>query len=128
MVKINQCALTGRVKGIYDKDSKSFVVKRGKTKNDKKYQTFEIAVAKKDKDGNWTNGAGIRVTLYGDTKVEEKQEIGVIGSFEPNNYEKDGKTVYGSSFVAFETFTPLAWDSKSESPKAKAEDDNPWDD
>lgn len=131
MVKIGQCALSGYVKGLWDKDSKSFVIKRGKTKNDKRYQTFEIGVSKKDKDGKWTNGQGIRVTLYGDTKVEDKQKIGVIGSFEPNNYEKDGKTVFGNSFVAFELFEPLEWKSenqeKSTSNKAKEEeDDNPW--
>jgi hypothetical protein len=127
--KIGQCYLTGTVNGVWDKDSKKFVIKRGKTKNDKKYQVFTIATAKKDKDGKWTNGKGIRVTLFGDTKVEEKMKIGVIGSFEPNVGEKDGKEVkYDDSFVSFEMFEPSSWDSKSETKPKEDEDDNPWND
>ena len=124
--KIGQTYLTGRVKGIYDKDSKSFKIKKAKTKNDKKYQVFEIAVSKKDQDGNWTNGQNIRVTLFGETPVADKQAIGLIGSFEPNNYEKDGKTVYGLQFTAFEIFEPASWDSKQESKPKDEKEDNPW--
>lgn len=125
-LKQGQSAISGTVNGVWDNDTKKFVIKRGKTKNDKKYQTFTIATAKKDKDGNWINGKGIRVTLFGDTKVEEKMKIGVIGMFEPNVGEKDGKAIkYDDSFVAFEMFEPASWDSKPEA-KKEEESDNPW--
>ena len=130
MIKIGQTAITGRVSGLWDKDSKSFKITRGKTKSDKKYQIFEISVSTK-KDDVWVNGKGIKVMLMGDTKVDDKQEIGLVGRFQADNYTtKDGKEVRGNIFMANaeDMFTPLKWDSKSEAKPKQEEDENPWND
>ena len=130
-LRAGESGITGYVAGVYNKESNGFSIKRGKTKNGKKYQVFAIKVSSKDKDsGEWTNGKNIEVMLFGDTKVEEKQLIGLVGRFVPNNYEnKDGKTVYGSQFLAFEDgiFTPDSWGKKETKKEAPVEeDDNPW--
>jgi hypothetical protein len=127
-VKSNTIAVAGYVSGIWDNESKSFKIRRGKTKNDKKYQIFEIKVASKDKDsGSWTNGKGLKVMLWGDEKIEDRQEIGILGKLTPDNYEnKDGKEIRGLMVMAFETFVPDAWDNKeskgSESSSQKEEE------
>ena len=123
MLKIGQIAITGKVSGLWNKDNRTFEVKRGMTKNGKKYQIFDISVSSKDQEGNWTNGKGIKVMLWGETKVEHGSNIGLVGRLQPDNYEnKDGKTVYGNMINAFDTdmFEPEAWDKKP-----KAEDDKP---
>jgi hypothetical protein len=51
--------------------------------------------------------------LWGDEKIEDKQEIGILGKLTPDNYEsKDGKEIRGMMVMAFETFTPDAWEKK----------------
>ena len=130
-IKIGESAISGRVGGVWSAQDKKFVIKRGKTKNDKKYQVFSVKVASKDKDsGTWTNGKDIEVMLYGETKVEEGQDIGLLGKFQPNNWEKDGKEMRGNQFIAFEDgiFTPDSWDSNTENPEPEEEepDEMPW--
>lgn len=131
MVKVrnNEIAVAGRASGLWNKESRAFEVKRGMTKNGKKYQIFEMSVSKKDQEGNWTNGKGLKVMLWGDTKVDHNQSIGILGKLEPDNYEnKEGKTVYGLQITAFETFEPDAWESGNSQSKAEAKDDEmPWD-
>jgi len=131
-VKSNQCALSGYVGGIWDKASSSFQVKRGATKNGKKYQIFEIKVSSKDKEtGSYTNGKGIKVMLWGEVPIEAGQEIGIVGKFQPDNWTpKDSeKEVRGNMFNAFadDIFTPDSWDSSNSEPKEEvAEDEIPW--
>ncbi len=129
-LKVGQCAISGKTSGIWDAETKSFKIKRGSTKKGDKYQIFEVAVATK-KDDKWINGKGIKVMLMGTVKVEDKQEIGIVGRFQADNYtSKDGKEVRGNIFMANadDMFTPLAWDSKGESKPKVEEDDNPWND
>lgn len=133
MLKIGLSAITGTVKGIYSKDGS--YIKRGVSKNGNKYQIFELPVSSKDMEGNWTNGQSIKVMLSGDKKVEEKQAIGLVGRFQPDNYtNKDGKEIRGMKFVANveDLFTPDNWEKKQEEPaKPKKaayveEEDNVW--
>lgn len=133
-IRAGESAISGYVGGSWDNTSKSFKIKRGKTKNDKKYQVFTVKVSSKDKDsGKYTNGKDIDVMLFGETKVEEGQLIGLIGRFTPNNYDnKEGKEVRGNQFMAFEEgiFTPDSWDKKESIKKTEPEQDNseeePW--
>ena len=115
-IKAGQSAITGYVGGVWDKDSKSFKIKRGKTKTDKKYQLFSVKVSQKDKDsGTYINGKDIEVMMFGDTKIEDGTLIGLLGKFTPSNYKnKDGKEVRGNQFLAFDTdmFTPDSWEKK----------------
>lgn len=124
-IKAGQSAVTGYVGGVWDKDSKSFKIKRGKTKTDKKYQVFSVKVSSKDKDsGKYTNGKDIEVMMFGDTKIEDGTLVGLIGKFVPNNYEtKEGKEVRGNQFMAFDTdmFTPDSWEKKESTPAKKPE-------
>lgn len=130
-VKIGQSVVTGYVGGIWNKESKSFEVKRGTTKNGKKYQVFEVKVSSKDKEsGEYTNGKGIKVMLWGDTPIEDKQIIGIIGKYEPDNYtSKEGKEIRGNILNAWSDglFTPDSWDKK-ESPTQEdnSDDELPW--
>jgi single-stranded DNA-binding protein len=131
-IKIGETVATGRVSGLWNKESKSFEVKRGMTKNEKKYQIFEVSVSRKNEDGTWTNGKGLKVMLWGETPVEHGQEIGLKGRLQPDNWEnKEGKTIYGNMLVVFEDgiFTPAKWEKKSEdTPKEDKKDDEelPW--
>ena len=129
-IKMGQSAISGYVGGVYNKEAKGFAVKRGQTKAGKRYQVFVVKVASKDKEsGKYTNGKDIEVMLFGDTKVEEGQSIGLLGRFQPNNYMKDDKEVKGMQFLAFadDIFEPEAWDAKTETKsKPKAEPDE-WD-
>ena len=127
MIKIGTSAITGKVSGVWDNANKGFAVKRGMSKAGKKYQIFEISVATK-KDDVWTNGAGVKVMLMGDTKVEDKRNVGLVGRFQADNYtNKEGKEVRGNVFMcnAEDMFEPLPWDSKQEA-KPKDEESNPW--
>lgn len=100
MVKYGQVAIAGRVSGMWDKDARTFAVKRGLTKGGTKYQLFEIAVSAKDEDGSYKNGKGIKVMLLGDKKVEHKDVVGLLGFLVPDNYQtKDGKDVYGNMLM-----------------------------
>jgi hypothetical protein len=126
MLKIGLSGLTGRVSGIWNKENKAFEVKRGMSKNDKKYQIFEISVSSKDQQDNWTNGKGIKVMMFGDTKVEHGDTVGLVGRFQPDNWEnKEGKTVYGNIFMcnAEDMFEPEQWDKKEDSKPNKKEED-----
>lgn len=124
-VRAGESVVTGYVGGIYSTQDKKFAIKRGKTKNDKKYQVFSIKVSSKDKEsGAYTNGKDIEVMLFGDTKIEEGQAIGLVGRFQPNNYtNSEGKEVRGNQFLAFEDgiFTPDSWDAKPEAKKQVTE-------
>jgi hypothetical protein len=108
----NNSAVTGRVNGVYDKETKKGIVKRGLSKAGNKYQVFVISVSKKNEDGTYTNGMGIPVMLTGDTKVEAGDTVGLVGRFVPNNYtNKDGKEVRGLQLMAKceDMFKPLEW-------------------
>lgn len=124
-VRIGESVVTGYVGGVWSVQDKEFAIKRGKTKNDKKYQIFSIKVSSKDKEsGAYTNGKDIEVMLFGDTKIEEGQALGLVGRFQPNNYTNgEGKEVRGNQFLAFEDgiFTPDSWDTKPEGKKQPAE-------
>ena len=130
MLKENTIAVAGRVSGLWNNETKQFEVKRGKTKNDKKYQIAEISVAMKDKEtGEWKNGKGLKFMLWGNHKVDHGDMLGVQGRLQPDNYtNKDGKEVWGNMIVAFEEgiFTPDKWEASNEAPsessKPKAED------
>lgn len=114
-LRIGESAVSGRV----------FNVKR-KMVGEHKIQEFALGVSKKAKDGSWTNGF-LNVTLWGDTKVEDKQDIGLIGRIEPEQYtNKDGVRVNNLRFNANETFTPAKWESKNTAKQEVAEDDLPW--
>lgn len=130
-LRIGESAFTGYVGGVWNKDSKSFEVKRGTTKNGKKYQIFEVKVSSKNKEsGEYTNGKGIKVMLWGDTPVENGQAIGLVGKLQPDNYtNQEGKEVRGNMLNAWadDMFEPDIWE-KTAVPKAKEEsdDDMPW--
>lgn len=115
MIKNGMIAVAGRAKGLWNKETKSFEVKRGKSANGNKYQIFEIAVSSKDKDGNYTNGKGLKVMITGGTKIEHNQEVGILGFLKPDNYtNKEGKEIQGLMLTAKceDMFTPLAWEKK----------------
>ena len=129
MIKENTIAVAGKVQGFWNSDDRAFEIKRGKTKNDKKYQIFEMSVSRKNEDGTWTNGKGMKVMLWGNHKVDHGDMLGVQGRLQPDNYtNKDGKEVWGNMIVAFEEgiFTPDKWEASNEAPsdssKPKAED------
>ena len=125
--KIGQSAITGYVGGVYNKDSKSFKIIRGKSSNGKRYQIFEIGVANKDKDGNWTNGQSIKVMMFGDKKVEERDQIGLLGQFKPDNWtNKEGKTIYGNVFMADadDMFEPATWGGQDNDAELADEDED----
>ena len=111
MLKIGQSAITGRVQGVYDKEQKQGVIKRGISKNNNKWQVFEIGVSSKE-NGAYVNGKAISVMLIGDNRVEIGDKIGLVGRFLPNNYrDANGKEVKGLQFMANceDIFTPEAW-------------------
>ena len=113
-IKIGMSAVTGRV----------FNVKR-KMVGEHKIQEFGLGISKKNKDGSYSNGF-LNVTLWGDTKVEDRQDVGLLGRLEPEEYTKqDGTKVTGIRFNANEVFTPAKWESKGQAPKQE-EDDKPW--
>lgn len=124
-LKIGQIAITGTAQGMWNKETRSFDVKRGMSKNDKKYQIFELKVSSKDQEGNWTNGKGLKIMLWGNTKVEHGDTIGLVGRIQPDNWiNKEGKEVYGNMFVAYDEdmFTPAQWEKKESSkPEVKEE-------
>ena len=105
-ITIGTSVITGRINGLWNKETKTFEIKRGKSANGNKWQSFEIAVSSK-KDGEYVNGKGIKVMYIGDTKVEHKQSIGLIGSFKADNYtNKEGVEIRGNMFMANEIFEP----------------------
>ena len=125
MIKSGMSAITGRVSGVYDRETKKGVVKRGTSNSGNRYQVFEISVSSKNEDGTYTNGMGIPVMLLGDTKVEVGDVLGLLGRFVPNNYtNKDNKEVRGLQLMAKceDMFEPLAWDKKGDKPKAEDKD------
>ena len=121
MLKLGMSAIAGKVQGLWNKETKSFDVKRGITKSEKRYQVFTIQVSSKNQDDTWTNGKGIDVMMFGDTKVEHGDIVGLVGRFQPNNYEKDGKVIYGNQFMcnAEDMFVPEKWESKKEDKPTK---------
>ena len=128
MIRENTVAVAGRVQGMWNNETRTFDIKRGKTRNDKRYQIFEMAVSKKNEDDTWTNGKGMKVMLWGDHKVEHGDMIGISGRLQPDNYtNKDGKEVWGNMVVAFEEgiFEPLKWEAQpmSESKQETKEED-----
>ena len=133
-IKAGQSAVSGYVGGVWDKDSKSFKIKRGKTKTDKKYQVFSVKVSSKDKDsGKYTNGKDIEVMMFGETKIEERTLVGLVGRFVPNNDNtKEGKEIRGNQFRASDTdmFTPDSWEKKESTPAKKPipieDEELPW--
>ena len=121
MIKENTIAVAGRVSGIWNNNTKSFEIKSGVTKNGKKYQVFEISVAKKDGE-KWVNGKGLKVMMWGETEITEKEMIGVVGRLQPDNFTTNaGVEVRGMMINAFdnEMFTPEAWSTTSQSANGK---------
>ena len=105
-ITIGQSIITGRVSGLWNKETRTFDVKRGKSGAGNKWQSFEISISSK-KDDTWINGKGIKVMYIGNTKVEHKQNIGLIGRFVADNYtDKEGKEIRGNMFMASEIFEP----------------------
>lgn len=131
-IKSGQVAIAGYTSGVWNKESKGFEVKRGATKNGKKYQIFEIKVSSKDKEsGEYTNGKGIKVMLWGETKVDANQEIGVMGRLQPDNWtNSEGKEIRGVMLNAFadDLFEPSAWEPKgdTEGKQEAQEEEVPW--
>jgi len=124
-VKSGQLAVAGYVGGVWDKESKSFEVKRGMGQSGKKYQIFEIKVSEKKEDGSYVNGKGLKVMLFGDKPINNGDSIGVSGKLVPDNWtNQEGKEIRGMMMMAFETFEPASWDAK---PKKEAEpEDSVW--
>ena len=113
-LKIGMSAVTGR----------AFNVKR-KMVGEHKIQEFGLGVSKKNKDGSYTNGF-LNVTLWGDTKVEDKQDVGLIGRIEPEVYtNRDGVEVKQLKFNANEVFEPAAWAAKGEAAPSDSEPEEP---
>lgn len=111
MIKENQVAVSGRVNGVWNNDTKAFEIKTGVSKGGVKWQIFEIQVSKKDGD-DWVNGKGLKVMLWGDATVCIKDMIGVLGRFIPDNYtNRDGALIKGHSIVADskDVFVPESW-------------------
>lgn len=105
-ITLGNSVITGKVSGLWNKETKTFEVKRGKSASGNKWQSFEISVSSK-KDDKWINGKGIKVMLIGDVKVEHGQHIGLIGSFKADNYNnKEGVEVRGNMFMSNEVFEP----------------------
>ena len=129
MIKENTIAVAGKAQGFWNNETRSFDIKRGKAKNDKKYQIFEMQVSKKNEDDTWTNGKGMKVILWGDHKVEHGDMIGISGRLQPDNYtNKDGKEIWGNMIVAFEEgiFTPLKWDTDNASSQDAPKEEDVW--
>lgn len=121
-ITLGNSVITGKVSGLWNKETRAFEVKRGKSANGKKWQSFEISVSSK-KDDKWINGKNIKVMLIGDTKVEHGQPIGLIGSFKADNYNnKEGVEVRGNMFMSSEVFEPKKREvEKSETVPTEAE-------
>jgi hypothetical protein len=118
-ITMGQSVITGKIGGVWSKESKSFEVKRGSSKSGNRWQSFEIQVSTK-KDDVWINGKGIKVMLIGDTKVENGQMIGLIGNFKADNYvNAEGKEVRGNMFMSSQIFTPAERESSSGHKKAE---------
>lgn len=118
MIKENQVAISGRVSGVWNNDTKAFEVKKGVSKNGVRWQIFEISVSKKEGE-DWVNGKGIKVMLWGgsalDLDLEPKDKIGIVGRFVPDNYtNRDGVVIKGHSVVADvkDMFVPIRWDKE----------------
>lgn len=130
-IKIGQVAVSGYVGGLWSKESKSFAVKRGATKNGKKYQIFELKVSKKDDEGTYTNGKGLKIMLWGETLIEDGQEIGIVGRLQPDNWtNNEGKEIRGNMLNAFsdDLFEPARWEKKEGTASApkQEEEELPW--
>jgi len=116
MLKENQVSVAGRVNGVWNNQTKAFEIKTGTTQNGKKFQIFEISVAKKNEDGSWENGKGMKVMLWGDTPVTEKTQVGIVGRLQPDNYtNKDGVEIRGFMINAFDNdmFVPAKWEARA---------------
>jgi phosphotransferase system IIB component len=119
LLKIRECHITGRIKGIFDKDTKEFNVIIGTDKNGNKYQKFKLEIAKPNKkDGGWINGKDIDVTLFGDyPDLNDGESIGLGNcSFEPRNYTRDGREIKGNGLIASaeHVFQPEEWEAGKE--------------
>lgn len=60
------------------------------TQNGGKFTTYSLAVASKDKDGNWVNGY-IDAQFKKDVEVNNKAKINIGNAFYAVNKGKDGK-------------------------------------
>lgn len=92
--------IVGYVSGVWN--GSKFEIKKGTSRNGKKFAIAQIQVSEKDDNGNWTTGSPIKFVIFGDDadNVIEKQRITITGYFRPNNYQKDGKEVRGNEFAA----------------------------
>jgi hypothetical protein len=129
-ITLGQSVLTGKVGGVWSKETKSFEVNRGTSGAGNRWQSFEIQVSTK-KDDVWINGKGHKVMLIGDTKVEKGQMIGLVGNWKADNYvNAEGKEVKGNMFLSSEIFTPKEKEPrpefKAQEAKPKAKDEAPF--
>jgi len=117
MIKENQIAVSGRVGGVWNKETNSFEVRSGLSKNGIKYQIFNINVSKKIGE-TWSNGKGLKVMLWGDDiEVKKNNMIGILGRLQPDNWtNRDGVNIKGMSIVADvkDIFVPDIWEKKSD--------------
>jgi hypothetical protein len=121
MLKENQISVAGRVGGLWNNETKKHEIRSGVTQNGKKYQIFEISVAKKVGE-NWTNGKGLKVMLWGDTTIEAGTQVGIVGRLQPDNFTtKDGIEVRGMMVNAFDgdMYVPAKWENSQTSTDAK---------
>lgn len=130
-IKIGQSAISGRVQGVYNKETGKGEVKRGISSNGNKFQVFEISVASKEKDSDkWTNGKNIPIMMFGEVPVEVGQNVGLLGRFVPNNWtNQEGKEVRGMQFMcnAEDMFEANEWTKKEAVAKEEpAQEDSPW--
>lgn len=125
-ITIGTSVLTGRVSGLWNKETKTFDVKRGKSANGNKWQSFEISTSSKKED-KWINGKGIKVMYIGNTKVEHQQNIGLIGRFVADNYtDKEGKEIRGNMFMCSEIFEPKAREAKTTEEVTEVKEADVW--
>jgi hypothetical protein len=108
---INKIAVAGRVSKIWDNESNAFIIKSGETEKGLKWHSFDISVYRYDNNSKtFENGKGLRVVLYGDIEIKDKDILGVWGKLQPSNWTnpKDGKITRGHKIVAFSEhlFTP----------------------
>lgn len=128
-LRIGESAVSGRVSGLWNKETRTFEVKRGSTQNGKRFQIFEMSVSSKDKDSDtWKNGKGQKVFLFGDKAINHGDNIGIVGKLVPDNYTtQDGKEVYGNMLMSFsdDLFEPASWEKKetNSAPTPNANDD-----
>jgi len=88
--------------GNLTRDPESSVMQNGKTQT-----KFSIAMNRPYKDAEGKQGADfVRITCYEKTAencakyLSKGRKVGVVGHVKTGQYEKDGKTIYTTDFIA----------------------------